>query len=143
MTQLQATSLFQAAEIQVLAIEPLVNGYSHQPGDPRFYEKPPAPVWWFVKTPVGWVKIGWRKRVINIDWTDTPVRKIITQDDVTKTLTYVHAWSLADALKYLVSLKNEIHGALYRVQQSCEVYALPAEEHEKTAAPSSKNLRNA
>jgi hypothetical protein len=57
--------------------------------------------WWLVRTPAGLVQIGWRKRVINIDWSDTDVRTVVTSDDVTKTETYVHAWSEAKALEYL------------------------------------------
>lgn len=57
--------------------------------------------WWLVRTSAGLLKIGWRKRVINIDWSDTPLREILTQDDVTKEDTLVHAWGYAKAVEYL------------------------------------------
>lgn len=62
-----------------------------------------------VKTPAGLIVIGWRKRVINIDWHDTPIRKIITEDPNTKSETMVHAWNNQEALKYLTALAEEIN----------------------------------
>ncbi len=54
------------------------------------------------------VQIGWRKRVINIDWTDTPIRKVLTEDDVTKSESMVHAYSTMKALEYLTAFGAEI-----------------------------------
>jgi len=61
--------------------------------------------WWLVRTPWGMVVIGWRKRVINIDWTDTPLRVIITEDGTTKDTERVHAWSEEKAIEYLKALR--------------------------------------
>lgn len=104
----EVESLFALAGITVLRIKALPDGYGYSPEDPRYYEIPPRVAWWFVKTPVGWVEIGWRKRVINIDWEDTPVRKIITDDYVTKSETNVHACGIAYALEYLTALNREL-----------------------------------
>lgn len=57
--------------------------------------------WWLVQTPIGMITIGWRKRVINIDWANTPLRTIITLDEVTKSETMVHAWSEEKMIEYL------------------------------------------
>jgi hypothetical protein len=62
--------------------------------------------WWFVKTPFGWIEIGWRKRVISIDWTHTTIRTTVTTDDVTKDEAMVHAYSEAKAVEYLTALKQ-------------------------------------
>lgn len=62
--------------------------------------------WWLVKTELGLIKIGWRKRVICIDWSETPIRKLVTTDDVTKDETMVHAWSVGEAIKYLTTLRQ-------------------------------------
>lgn len=59
---------------------------------------------WLVKTEIGLVEVTPRKRVIAIDWSDTAVRKIVTNDDVTKSETDVHAWQVEDALRYLKEL---------------------------------------
>lgn len=106
MKQQEAEGLFALAGINVLNIKPLPDGYGCGPSDPRYFEKPQRCAWWFVKTKLGWVEIGWRKRVISIDWSDTPVRAIITEDDVTKSDTSVHAWTLVKALEYLTRLKE-------------------------------------
>lgn len=64
--------------------------------------------WWLLLTPAGLIEIGWRKRVISINWRFTPVRVLVTQDDVTKGEDHVHAWGMADALKYLTELARGI-----------------------------------
>ena len=108
MKRKEAEALFTLAGIPVLKTKPLPDGYDYDPDDSRYFEKPPRCVWWFVKTPKGWIEIGWRKRVISIDWEDTPIRKIVTEDSTTKGETYVHAWDTEAALKYLKELAKEI-----------------------------------
>lgn len=63
--------------------------------------------WQLVMTEAGPIKIGWRKRVISINWEDTPIRAIVTDDNVTSGETYVHAWSYLKALEYLTKLEHE------------------------------------
>lgn len=106
MKRAEAMAIFTLAGIVVLKIKPLPDGYGYDPDDSRYFETVPRCVWWFVKTKAGWIEIGWRKRVISIDWSDTPVRAIVTQDDVTKEDTYVHAWTQEDAVKYLRNLAS-------------------------------------
>jgi hypothetical protein len=60
--------------------------------------------WWLFLTDRGLIMIGWRKRVINIDWSATPIRKIVTGDNVTKSTDMVHAYSEEKALEYLKEL---------------------------------------
>lgn len=108
LSQKEIEALFTLAGISILNIKALPDGYSYSPEDSRYFEVFPKCVWWFVKTPAGWVEIGWRKRVISIDWIDTTIRKIITDDNVTKNLTYVHAWGRQKALEYLTSLAGAI-----------------------------------
>lgn len=47
------------------------------------------------------IRLGWRKRVLEIDWSDTPVRGEVTSDEVTKADMMVHAWSYEKAIGYL------------------------------------------
>lgn len=113
----EVRALFTLAGIAVLDMEALVDGYAHQPSDPYFFEMPPLQVWWFVKTEHGWIKIGWRKRVIHIEWKDTDMRfENFTTDDVTKTPFYVHAWGISKAQEYL-SILGEKFRARARVLQ--------------------------
>ena len=69
--------------------------------------------WWLIKTEFGLIRIGWRKRVITIDWSDTDVRKIITEDDTTKEEHMVHAWTVEKAVEYLKALKKELVAVEY------------------------------
>lgn len=62
--------------------------------------------WWMVETKFGTIQLGWRKRVIAIDWSATEIRGVVTQDDVTKGVEMVHAYSYGDAVKYLTTLYN-------------------------------------
>lgn len=67
--------------------------------------------WLIVTTKVGHIKIGWRKRVINIDWSKTtnktPGDELFKEEETTKgggyedNKCYVHAWSLEKAKEYL------------------------------------------
>lgn len=113
----QVAGLFSLAGIKTLRFEALIDGYGYSPDDPSFYEVPPRLAWWFVKTPCGWIKIGWRKRVINIDWSDTPIRKIITEEETTKDESHVHAWSEEKALTYLKALAIEMNSINSEVKQ--------------------------
>jgi hypothetical protein len=103
----EAAGLFTLAGIQVLAMYELVNPY--WPRNSNYYKTIVESPWWLVKTKYGNIQIGWRKRVICIDWADiAPLRKVITADDVTKDLDSIHAWSNEKALEYLTALGKEI-----------------------------------
>lgn len=95
-------SCFQLAGIQIINYWELTNPYWPRCYTNTILEEP----WWLVQTPFGLVKIGWRKRVINIDWSATQVRVIVTEDDVTKSETNVHAYIFPKAIEYLTSLKQ-------------------------------------
>lgn len=103
MTEQEARALFLLAGIDVTAVHKIENGYWPE-GYIEMRQKSP---WWLMKTPAGLVRIGWRKRVISIDWCDTPARIIVTDDDTTKDATLVHAWSHGKAVVYLDSLGRE------------------------------------
>lgn len=60
--------------------------------------------WWLIVTQYGIIRIGWRKRVIEIDWSDTGRSLVVTKDDVTKEPMLVHAWGYPKALEYLTAL---------------------------------------
>lgn len=96
-TKLHVAAMFALANADVLGIEEIENEYA--PGEG-------ASPWFKVLTPIGTIKIGNRKRVINIDWTDTDVRHVVTEDHVTKSETHVHAWSVGKAVNYLIALEQ-------------------------------------
>lgn len=62
--------------------------------------------WFKVATPVGYIRVGWRKRVIVIDWSDAPLvsakaEELFPDEDVTKEGRLIHAWSYEKAREYL------------------------------------------
>lgn len=114
----QVRALFTLADIKILTLWKLPNGYWPEvaPDDwndhsqvntfLRYQRLRVDSPWWLVKTNFGLIKIGWRKRVLNIDWSDTEIRVIVTEDDVTKDKTLVHAWTQLKAVEYLTELKK-------------------------------------
>lgn len=62
--------------------------------------------WWVLQVEGGQITIGWRKRVIAIDWSFTKRRGQVTEDDVTKDHSSVHAWTHAKAVEYLRKWKE-------------------------------------
>lgn len=87
-------SLFKLADIKVINHWNIENDYYGKEAD-----------WLLVKTERGLIQIGWRKRVISIDWRDTGISYLV-EDDVTKDEYSCHAWSYEDAIKYLKGLKE-------------------------------------
>ena len=102
MTEQQAAALFLLAGFEVSKLYRFENQYW-----PEAYvdERKNSP-WWLATTKYGAIKIGWRKRVISINWEDTQIRIIATEDNVTKEDTYVHAWSYVKALQYLTAVRD-------------------------------------
>jgi hypothetical protein len=81
--------------------------------DNRYYPETPsyrtaraASPWWKVFTQHGQLVIGRRKRVYAIDWEYTNKRGLVTEDDVTKHNTMVHAWTLLKAVEYMTAWKS-------------------------------------
>lgn len=64
--------------------------------------------WFLVITHKGTIKIGWRKRVINIDWTNSGIKEdaetLFPDEDVTKYNKTIHAWGYEKAKEYLDKL---------------------------------------
>lgn len=60
---------------------------------------------WLIKTEWGLIQITPRKRVTDIEWSDTPVRAIVTEDSTTCDPTRVHAWTDAKIIEYLRAWK--------------------------------------
>jgi hypothetical protein len=96
-TEAQARAIFLLAGIEVMAIFKTENNY----WPTSYVEERQASPWWLVKTSAGLVHIGWRKRVISINWEDTKVREVITEDEVTKEEHMVHAYNYAKAVEYM------------------------------------------
>lgn len=104
----QVQALILLAGFEATDYQPIPNAYwpDHSDYDQVRADNP----WWTVQTQHGPLIIGRRKRVWEISWTG--IAQIdpdtITQDDVTKGRFLIHAWTLADALKYLTNLRTEL-----------------------------------
>lgn len=98
MTHEDVNAIFLLAGIELYAATPTPNLYGS-----ASYRGP----WWWCQTVIGPIQIGWRKRVILIDWSlDNPLRCEVTRHDVTKSETMVHAWSYSAAVEYLAALRT-------------------------------------
>jgi len=115
MTQDQVKAIFLLANISIKELHKIENGY--WPVHPDYAEIRQINPWWLVVTEFGIIKIGWRKRVINIDWSSTELRKIITEDNVTKWEEGIHAYGYSKAIDYLVTFKLEMKSFLYRKEE--------------------------
>lgn len=126
-------AMFTLAGIPVLNTHELPNGY--WPNNIYYAEIRGRHPWYLFITAYGPIKIGYRKRVLEISWEDIKLRKIVTDDAVTKELDYVHAWTSADAVKYLTTLRKEADVGWQRAEhiaavRLCEIegnvpYVLP------------------
>ena len=121
--------LYQKANDLIAVADPMEAGLAKEEkakliaafgGRPIFVEEIPneyyskgryARPWLMVTTPAGHFKIGWRKRVIQIDWSRTTVkdwaRELFASEDTTKDDQMIHAWSYEKAKEYI----NRIHEA--------------------------------
>ena len=77
----------------------------------EYCPKPCCPSWHIVTTSIGHIKVGWRKRVIVIDWHETTNEEkadtLFADEDVTKDARMIHAWGCDKAREYI----NKLHEA--------------------------------
>lgn len=73
----------------------------------EYYETKMFP-WLLVTTTKGHIKIGWRKRVIVIDWSDSDVKvkakDLFQGEETTMDGTMIHAWGYDKAKEYLTKI---------------------------------------
>lgn len=123
-TRQEVEALFLTAGLPVQKVWELPNGY--WPEHPDYAEMRAQTPWWLVQTAIGLVQVGWRKRVMDIDWSGTSIRTIVTEDDVTKNEEHVHAWSNDKAVAYLITLRRQDEQRRLEIQGPVTVdYELP------------------
>jgi hypothetical protein len=64
--------------------------------------------WFYAYAEVIPLLIGWRKRVIEIDWSawETDLSALFKKEDVTKGPHHIHAWSEEKAIEYLIRIRT-------------------------------------
>lgn len=71
----------------------------------EYYRSEYAEPWYYFYTVKGPVKVGWRKRVINIDWSEFPNKnkasELFPNEDVTKGEYSIHAWGYEKFREYV------------------------------------------
>jgi len=82
-------AVFKLAGIPVEKYWNIKNGYGYDKAD-----------WLLIQTSKGMIEIGWRKRVISINWSDTGIKHLVG-GETTQSESMCHAWSFEDAVKYL------------------------------------------
>ena len=98
-----AKSVFSLAGFDVSDTFRLENGYWPE----AYHELRAADPWWAVKTQFGWIRIGWRKRVISISWTDLKVRELLDGNSATyrtQDLDMIHVTSFGEAVTFMDKL---------------------------------------
>lgn len=125
-------AVFLLADIKTEKFHQLPNGYCGD-GCEFCRERP----WWLVETEFGLIKIGWRKRVISIEWESTKLKihgkEVLAKGEewVTNWETGVHAYGWIKATEYLARF-SEIARRHKFIQNKDKVHL--AQPFEKDAA---------
>ena len=100
----ELTELFKSAGFETIHVETIDNEYCNES---CCYKRP----WIIVTTPKGRIKLGWRKSVMNLDWSDSDIKidgeEIFKDENVTKGTSYIHCWGKEKAIEYLKKLNSE------------------------------------
>jgi len=100
----ELTELFIEAGFDEIYVETIDNEYCKKS---CCYNRP----WIIVTTKKGRIKLGWRKSVMNLDWSDTNFgidgEKMFKNENTTKGMSYIHCWSKEKAIEYLKKLNSE------------------------------------
>ena len=99
-------SILERSEIPFGKMVTIPNGYHPNP-DSTYYGP-----WFLVETPKGFIRMGWRKRVISIDWERSTMtasgEQVVDEPRVTHWKKGVHCWGADKAVEALRKLWN--HG---------------------------------
>ena len=101
----ELTELFKLAGFDTIHVETIDNQYC---GEACCYRYP----WVVVTTKKGRIKLGWRKRVMNLDWSESDIKAIGTElfkdENTTTGNHYIHCWGKDKAIEYLKKLNLTI-----------------------------------
>lgn len=91
--------VFKRAGMDGVVLSEIPNQY----WPPAYGEQAP---WFIARLPFGNITIGWRKRVISIDWSDSKrdLLHLFPEEHVTKEPTLIHAYGADKAVEYLTKI---------------------------------------
>ena len=99
----ELTKIFKSAGFNTIHVETIDSQYC---SNACCYKYP----WIIVTTKKGRIKLGWRKRVINLDWSESDIKAIGTElfkdEETTTGERYIHCWSEDKAIEYLKKLNS-------------------------------------
>ena len=97
---------FKSADLTPLYIKELPNEYC---SNPCCYHLP----WFIIGSEVGHIKVGWRKRVIEVEYKDSYITanasELFKEEDTTTGDTFIHAWGYKKLVEYLKTLKKSVY----------------------------------
>ena len=100
----ELTGIFKSAGFGIIHVETIDNQYC---SNACCYKYP----WIIVTTQKGRIMLGWRKRVINLDWSESDIKDIGTDlfkgEETTTGEHYIHCWSKDKAIEYLKKLNSK------------------------------------
>jgi hypothetical protein len=100
------TEILESAGI-IGKITPITNAYTSDEDSGPWIE---------VETLFGKIRMGWRKRVINIDWpSKIDMTKEFESEGVTKGTSFIHAWGKPKAIEYLKKIQDKAISLLDRL----------------------------
>ena len=99
----ELTELFELAGFDTIHVETIDSEYCREA---CCYKYP----WIIVTTKKGRIKLGWRKRVINLDWSESDItamgESLFKGESTTIGEKYIHCWGKDKALEYLKKLQS-------------------------------------
>lgn len=100
----ELAELFKSAGFDTIHVETIDSKYC---SESCCYKYP----WIIVTTQKGRIKLGWRKRVMNLDWSESDITAmgeiLFKEENTTKGEKYIHCWSKEKAVEYLTKLNSE------------------------------------
>lgn len=101
---IELTELFKSAGFDTIYVETIDSEYCRESCCYKF-------PWIIVTTSKGRIKLGWRKSVMNLDWSDSDLdidgEKMFKNENVTKGTSYIHCWSKEKTIEYLKKLNSK------------------------------------
>ena len=98
------TEIFKLAGFDPIHVETIDSQYC---SEACCYKYP----WVIITTEKGRIKLGWRKRVMNLDWSDSDIKldgeEIFKDENVTKGKSFIHCWGTEKAIEYLKKLNSK------------------------------------